>query len=357
MAPSAQTSLRSGALVVLFLVAHACACATQSRANEISQSDLWTRVETLFPPRDQDDSLVAATSGGEDVEEFQEELALPSGLRGQMEDSLRELRDKEAPEGMYRLSLSDVEIATALSFKHLVSPSTFEAGKEARDALMRWQAWIAKSHPSSRCREGAWGVLSFVDEVWPEALEDSDLKPSFYLKLAKNLTKLKQCGDEVKVKKGSFSFEFCKEYTCGLWETFHAMSVSASADMPGSSMMAALRGFIDKFFSCSVCRSHFLEVLADERTRAVRSTKDFALWLWEAHNVVNMRLGEEEEERGTGVPGRPKHAFPHPKKCDRCYLSEDPLKVSKGGVHSFLKSRYGLGGAESTAGGVTKSEL
>ena len=66
---------------------------------------------------------------------------------------------------------------------------------------------------------------------------------------------------------------------------------------------------------------------------------------------------EEEEERGTGVPGRPKHAFPHPKKCDRCYLSEDPLKVSKGGVHSFLKSRYGLGGAESTAGGVTKSEL
>ena len=92
----------------------------------------------------------------------------------------------------------------------------------------------------------------------------------------------------------------CKGYTCGLWETFHAMSVRTTKEMTGEHMMAAMRGFVDKFFSCQVCRLHFLEVLAEDAALEVRTQQEFALWLWQAHNIVNMRLGEEESEASGG---------------------------------------------------------
>ena len=323
-------------------------------------SAVWSRVRKLLS----NDSKLASPAAAEDGDEVpssgnrdeDDEFVLETELREQMEDSLRGAIAEDPPRNVYGVSLHDVELATALSFKELISPANFEAGAASRDALLRWEGWIAHSHPSSRCREGAWKVMGFLEWVWPEDIKDSDLHPKFRLQLARNLTKLKQCGPEVQTKKGKYAFEHCTDYTCGLWETFHAMSVSASnKEVSGANMMSALRGFIDKFFSCSTCREHFLQVLAKEKTELVETSKDFALWLWESHNVVNMRLAQEEEERGTGDPARPKHAFPHPVMCESCFRSVHPMRVSEGGIYAFLCDHYRFKQSKSEVSGQLES--
>ena len=137
----------------------------------------------------------------------------------------------------------------------------------------------------------------------------SNADPKFFRQLANKLLRIKQCGPDVKAKEDRFVH--CKGYTCGLWETFHAMSVRTTKEMTGEHMMAAMRGFVDKFFSCQVCRLHFLEVLAEDAALEVRTQQEFALWLWQAHNIVNMRLGEEEGDAGSEVKGRPKPRHSH----------------------------------------------
>ena len=89
-----------------------------------------------------------------------------------------------------------------------------------------------------------------------------------------------------------------------------------------------------------VCRLHFLEVLAEDAALEVRTQQEFALWLWQAHNIVNMRLGEEERDAGSEVKGRPKLVFPLPQKCESCYLRTNPPEFSKGGLVNFLRNRY-----------------
>ena len=59
--------------------------------------------------------------------------------------------------------------------------------------------------------------------------------------------------------------------------------------------MRAIRAWVSEFFACSECRNHFLRMYdscAVGRCRA-RSSADTALWLWRAHNAVNIRLAAE----------------------------------------------------------------
>ena len=286
---------------------------------------------------DNDDDDYAFDEGDEWAFDMEEGLEVDGELAGQMRDSLRQGR--EVPHSIYDITLQDIETATALSFKYLVSPSSLMASAECRDDFLRWEAWIAQSHPSSKCRLGAWQIMAFVQDQWPNTTRSGqDADPKFFRQLANKLLRIKQCSPDVKAKEDRFVH--CEGYTCGLWETFHAMSVRTTKEMTGEHMMAAMRGFVDKFFSCQVCRLHFLEVLAEDAALEVRTQQEFALWLWQAHNIVNMRLGEEERDAGSEVKGRPKLVFPLPQKCESCYLRTNPPEFSKGGLVNFLRNRY-----------------
>lgn len=80
-----------------------------------------------------------------------------------------------------------------------------------------------------------------------------------------------------------------------------------------------------------------------------KKTRDFALWLWSAHNKVNQRLMKEEASLGTGDPRFPKIVWPPRQLCSSCYqshspsLQDDPSKVSwdKEEVFKFLTNYYG----------------
>jgi len=138
-------------------------------------------------------------------------------------------------------------------------------------------------------------------------------------------------------------------FTCGLWMNFHALSVNyATAAGPdhgrgGAELLQQVKGFVDHFFTCEICRTHFLEMAAEAAFREAESPREAVLWLWRAHNVVNARLRQEEAE-GAEAAGAPnpnplKVQFPTRDQCPECFsLSGEHVESA---VFSFLQQFYG----------------
>lgn len=107
-------------------------------------------------------------------------------------------------------------------------------------------------------------------------------------------------------------------YTCGLWNLFHIVTIStfefnniASHDdtISPSFVARAIRDYIEHFFACIECRDNFLKMFDNCRFGVCQhlrgpeiTDKDFIdaewlpLWLWQAHNDVNMRLEHENKK-------------------------------------------------------------
>ena len=75
--------------------------------------------------------------------------------------------------------------------------------------------------------------------------------------------------------------------------------------------------YVDDFFGCRDCARHFLTMAEDGAaiTRDVKSSQDAVMWLWKAHNRVNVRLkGDVSDD-----PTFPKAVFPAKDHCPSCY--------------------------------------
>ena len=111
-------------------------------------------------------------------------------------------------------------------------------------------------------------------------------------------------------------------FTCGLWTLLHALTFSApAAGISPRASAAAIRGFVAHFFACADCRSNFLAMYdgcaygrcdfeggdeaqlasldpaqlhgAPRAPRPAHEQRQLVLWLWRAHNDVNVRLAKE----------------------------------------------------------------
>lgn len=75
------------------------------------------------------------------------------------------------------------------------------------------------------------------------------------------------------------------------------------------------------------------------------TTRDLALWLWNAHNKVNARLIKEEADSETIDPSFPKMIWPPKQLCPSCYRLEDQKddepNWNQDEVYKFLMSYYG----------------
>jgi hypothetical protein len=144
--------------------------------------------------------------------------------------------------------------------------------------------------------------------------------------------------------------EHTRGYTCGLWTTFHALSVRAAmqtvvggsvgddaADTTTPGQVAlAIYGFISNYFACNDCREHFLAAHDKAEVRALPDNgNEVALWFWTAHNAVNSRLRAEDLAPSDGSPpmspDAPWHMpFPSARDC----ASAQPANVFEGTCRS-----------------------
>ncbi|CAJ0931382.1 unnamed protein product, partial [Mesorhabditis belari] len=132
-------------------------------------------------------------------------------------------------------------------------------------------------------------------------------------------------------------------YTCGLWTTFHALSVHTYIDTIKDERVDPLRplksiqGWVSSFFGCRECRDHFMAMTTTKfpmTERRVRHPHDMMTYLWRAHNIVNDRLkGTTTED-----PQFSKMQFPAPFLCPTCHSGG---QFSRRQVRNFLLRYYG----------------
>lgn len=118
-------------------------------------------------------------------------------------------------------------------------------------------------------------------------------------------------------------------YPCGLWTTFHALSVACyNAKVADEHLFYdAMSGYITNFFSCLECRKNFGKEIDKIRFDEEPDHQHASiLWLWRLHNSVNMRL---HANSSTEDPQHEKIQFPSKAECPRCRYSVPSKKLSR----------------------------
>ncbi|XP_027096963.1 sulfhydryl oxidase 2 isoform X1 [Coffea arabica] len=253
------------------------------------------------------------------------------------------LQTNASDPGQIARAIYDVEEATSTAFDIIF---THKIKAETRASLIKFLQLLVAHHPSKRCRKGSGDILVNFDDIYPSEILSTNDAQSIGDGKEKGLQNMQICGKEV--PRGYWMFcrgssNQTRGFSCGLWVLFHSLAVRVE---DGESQMAftAICDFIHNFFVCEECRQHFYGMCLSV-SNPFKSTRDFVLWLWNAHNKVNKRLMKEEASLETGDPKFPKTIWPPKQLCSSCYLS----KSSKNGqiewdndeVFKFLVSYYG----------------
>lgn len=153
-------------------------------------------------------------------------------------------------------------------------------------------------------------------------------------------------------------------YSCGLWSLFHIISIGVierhravlgAQDQVTTKFVAqTMRNYIDHFFDCDQCREYFVGMFDNcgfshcrrfkqpGKIPSPESWKEFAVWLWEVHNDVNVKLVEAELKRDGSVDTSERKlnlaAWPPSGECPTC--RDENGKWDKDAVLGHLKKEY-----------------
>jgi thiol oxidase len=154
-------------------------------------------------------------------------------------------------------------------------------------------------------------------------------------------------------------------YSCGLWSLFHIVSIGVierhravlgARDQVSTKFVAqTVRNYVEQFFDCAVCKEYFLEMFdrcgfshcrrfkQPQKLPPLESWAEFAIWLWEVHNDVNVKLVEAESQREGGNVGTSKRksnisVWPPANQCPSC--RDDNGNWKKDAVLGHLKKEY-----------------
>ncbi|XP_059316820.1 sulfhydryl oxidase 2-like isoform X2 [Lycium ferocissimum] len=244
-------------------------------------------------------------------------------------------------------AIYDIEEATSTAFGIILAHKMIKPATRA--SLIKFLQLLVAHHPSKSCRKGSADVLVNFDDMCPPETMSVNNEEAESCSKKGALGNYQICGNEV--PRGYWMYcrgsrNYTRGFSCGLWVLLHSLSIRVE---DGESDMAfrSTCDFIHNFFICDECRQHFYEMCSSVSS-PFKKARDFALWLWSAHNKVNERLMKEEASLGTGDPEFPKAIWPPKHLCSSCYFS--PSKMSKENskinwdedeVFKFLVSYYG----------------
>lgn len=154
-------------------------------------------------------------------------------------------------------------------------------------------------------------------------------------------------------------------YSCGLWSLFHIVSIGVierhravlgARDQVSTKFVAqTVRNYVEQFFDCEVCKEYFVEMFdrcgfnhcrrfkQPQKLPPPESWAEFAMWLWEVHNDVNLKLVEAESQREGGNVGTSKRkldltAWPSADECPSCRDVNGNWKMDA--ILGHLKTEY-----------------
>ena len=256
------------------------------------------------------------------------------------------LRSGEAPAelALKPRPLEDVTSAVMYGLQHeLFAGRTAAAGTRRHAAREAWLGLLQASLPGAANRESMARVRRVAAGVsdaheWTRAV---GMLPTPLLPVG---------GAE-----GAIAWRACRGwsaesrgYPCGLWSLFHTLL--AHATEPAAALLA-IEGYVEHFFGCNACATHFLRMARDgiggraaERAPdgvnrgAAASAAEASIWLWRAHNAVNLRLNTSGPAAAVLKLGLPKIQWPPVSACPSCRLPSGRWRPSA--VLRFLRDEY-----------------
>lgn len=205
----------------------------------------------------------------------------------------------------------DASLALFQSVKNAVSMRSSALNEKQKSALKNWLELMSVSLPQE------WGLHTFIDVMRSNLKSITTEDNSF-----RNFGQLMR---KTKIPRTKWSPSCIDEgFNCGMWKLLHIMSIGVAEHRGGLNLVEAklvdletrifspadaaevVRDYIESFFACTSCREEFVKNYesceyrrCDRLTKnAVSATgddwKQVALWLWEAHNAVNVRVLKEK---------------------------------------------------------------
>lgn len=244
--------------------------------------------------------------------------------------------------GQIARAVYDVEEATATAFEMILELKMIKSNTRA--SFIKFLQILVAHHPSKRCRKGSAEILVNIDDLLPSKLvlgdkqEENDGKGP--------LGAFQICGKNV--PRGYWMFcrgskNETRGFSCGLWVLMHSLSVRVE-DGESHVAFTAICDFVHNFFICEECRQHFYDMCSSV-SGPFKKSRDLVLWLWSAHNQVNIRLIKEEATLKTFDPKFPKMIWPPKQLCPACYRSHNQknneIDWDQDEVFEFLTSYYG----------------
>lgn len=212
-------------------------------------------------------------------------------------------------------------------FKKNLQDNDLSLGGEKLRELVEWLSFLSLVVPSEEAKERLAELAAVARQaqarggllprsVWIQALEERQI----------GVAPVEAGSDP------SPYFKICTTYTCGLWTLFHLLTVSVS-EFPSSNVagwcdgsklgqaqaLERIRGFVANFFGCADCQKHFLSIY-DGCTfgrcqLACQDGRGAALWLWQVHNNVTIRVADEQ---GMPTPSQ----WPPKSMCPTCWARD-----------------------------------
>ncbi len=263
--------------------------------------------------------------------------------------------DKTGPQEHTQAHRNDVYIDAASSLSYGLRTSIFmtmEALSPEQEKVFKdWMILLSKTIPRQ-------------NSAMKESLHQIDLMISNLDSVVKSEENLLQILDQTKHEE-KWTKSCMAGYTCGLWQLLHIVTIglvhyndsvgSSTTETALSTMETAdqIRNYIEYYFTCDECRKNFVQMYeACQFNRCNRLSydigsksewKQLALWLWETHNDVNVRL--LHENRATSNDSRKVTPFeeqearwPSKSECSSCW--QDGGGWNEEIVYSYLESFY-----------------
>lgn len=206
------------------------------------------------------------------------------------------------------------------------------------DILKRLLHVIIEYFPfiSNQDREVVSNLLQYLSTVGPQLSRDTYLNSltQFDDSNSNNLNRF----DDYKTCKGSSPSY--RGYSCSLWILFHTLTVQEYLAQQKDPMkknqhqvLISMRDYIPTFFGCRECARHFRNMSKDVQKSLIHSNSSM-LWLWQAHNKVNLKLAGSASED----PAHKKELYPPENICQICYNLDG--KFNEEVVLTFLLRKY-----------------
>jgi len=265
-----------------------------------------------------------------------------------------------------------VSLLFALQFDVNVEESETGPSKDARiDSFSRWIDLLYWSLPSS------WKVNTLINDIRRNN-DLNDLTNDAVAQAVEN-NKAVVLPDPSVLWTNSCQRRSKKSegYTCGLWSLLHIISIGVAEQhhaVIGDTQMVrtehvaeAIHDYINNFLGCKICKINFNKLykkscgkhgdgcdrfkkdkrkgdrIDPRKDPNLEYWRDFALWIWEIHNSINLEILRErkagddqaKEPNGEEVENA---MYPSTKACPKCRT--DSGKWDKNEVYNHLKSQY-----------------